>query len=261
LIESQGIDLAKMSDQGRFAFVDGMTSLFLEPRTKRAVEPQPCPARVLPSRGPPVSTRPPRDAVSADATTDQEQGSASGRYVLRSPSNESFLDLVKKAIAHVKGHDPNSQRQVRLIIDAPDLLLATASTSLPSILSTINPLCQSAHSMVVSIFADRSLVGAATASVLHAEDSDNTNTMPEFSPLEQQQASFVTSLAHRASWVLQLRLLDTGWAKDVSGVLDISKGGGWEEGDVDDDTVTQHKEVLYLVRGDGRVDVFERGSS
>lgn len=50
-----------------------------------------------------------------------------------------------------------------------------------------------------------------------------------------------------------LRLLDSGTAKDVSGVLRISRGA-----QADDDVA--EAEFLYLVGGDGGVKVFERGA-
>lgn len=61
------------------------------------------------------------------------------------------------------------------------------------------------------------------------------------------------SLAHEAEAVLSLRLLDTGTAKDVSGVVSITRGG--------DDlgrSIEEH-EYLYHIGGDGAVKVFERG--
>jgi elongator complex protein 6 len=57
---------------------------------------------------------------------------------------------------------------------------------------------------------------------------------------------------------MQLRTLDTGAAKDVSGVLRISKGGGFDE--VADGAV-EDKEVLYFVQRDGGVRVFGRGEA
>lgn len=60
--------------------------------------------------------------------------------------------------------------------------------------------------------------------------------------------------------VLQLRTLDTGAAKDVSGVLRMSRGGGYdtsEMGQGEDEVV--EKEVLYFVQRDGGVRVFGRG--
>lgn len=66
--------------------------------------------------------------------------------------------------------------------------------------------------------------------------------------LEVEHAAFVVALAHSAAWTVALRQLDTGVARDVSGVIRITRGGeGGEE-----------KEVLYYV-GDGPVEVFDRG--
>ena len=67
--------------------------------------------------------------------------------------------------------------------------------------------------------------------------------------MEKQGAWFALSLAHEADTVLSLRLLDTGTAKDVSGVIRITHGG----------TRTKDHEYLYHVGGDGGVRVFERG--
>lgn len=65
---------------------------------------------------------------------------------------------------------------------------------------------------------------------------------------------------------MQLRGLDTGVAGDVSGVLRISRGGGWvpevgiaNKGQSHDHSGLEEKEVLYFVQGDGAVRVFERG--
>jgi elongator complex protein 6 len=69
--------------------------------------------------------------------------------------------------------------------------------------------------------------------------------------LEKNHAWLALSLAHEADTVLSLRLLDTGTAKDVSGVIRITHGGG--------NLDTKDHEYLYHVAGDGGVRVFERG--
>lgn len=56
--------------------------------------------------------------------------------------------------------------------------------------------------------------------------------------------------------VMQLRNLDTGAAKDVSGVLRVSKGGGASENEGLD---WEEKEVLYFVQRDAGIRVFGRG--
>jgi elongator complex protein 6 len=58
--------------------------------------------------------------------------------------------------------------------------------------------------------------------------------------------------------IMQLRNLETGAARDVSGVLRVSKGGAWgqREGAAEN---WEEKEVLYFVQRDGSVNVFGRG--
>lgn len=75
-------------------------------------------------------------------------------------------------------------------------------------------------------------------------------------PLEISHTAFVMSLAHQARTIMSARGLDTGVAKDVSGVIRISKGAGElaDEGDIEE------KECLYYVGSDGGVRVFERGA-
>lgn len=55
---------------------------------------------------------------------------------------------------------------------------------------------------------------------------------------------------------MSVKGLDTGVAKDISGVLRISRAGCANI--VEDDV--EEKECLYLVEADGGVRVFERGA-
>lgn len=59
--------------------------------------------------------------------------------------------------------------------------------------------------------------------------------------------------------VLQLRNLETGAARDVSGVLRVSKGGAWGQADLGQEDKWEEREVLYFVQRDGGVCVFGRG--
>lgn len=68
--------------------------------------------------------------------------------------------------------------------------------------------------------------------------------------LEREHASLALSLAHAADAVQAMRLLDTGTARDVSGVVRLT-GPLVEEGG---------REYLYYVAADGAVKVFERGT-
>ena len=85
---------------------------------------------------------------------------------------------------------------------------------------------------------------SADAPLLHARQT----------PLEIDHASLVMSLAHAARLVIGARELDTGGAKDVSGVLRIGRGGGQGADEV------EQKVVLYFTANDGSVRVFERGA-
>jgi elongator complex protein 6 len=76
--------------------------------------------------------------------------------------------------------------------------------------------------------------------------------------LEMEESSFVTTLAHQASSVTSLRMLDTGLAKDVSGVLRVTTAFDTTSSDRQNGQDWNEKEVLYFVR-DGSVEVFNRG--
>lgn len=69
--------------------------------------------------------------------------------------------------------------------------------------------------------------------------------------LEREHAALALGQAHGADRVLSLRMLDTGTAKDVSGVMRITSNIEGEGGG---------KEYLYFVASDGSVKVFERGT-
>lgn len=76
--------------------------------------------------------------------------------------------------------------------------------------------------------------------------------------MEINHAAFLVGLAHQARVVISLSGLETGAAKDISGVLRIGRGGAEEEQEGFD--AVEEKELLYFVGGDGGVRVFERGT-
>ena len=77
--------------------------------------------------------------------------------------------------------------------------------------------------------------------------------------LEREHAALVAGMAHAADGVMGLRMLDTGVARDVSGVVRCSRGGG-RGGEAGDEGGWEEREVLYHVGADGGVKVFERGT-
>jgi elongator complex protein 6 len=56
---------------------------------------------------------------------------------------------------------------------------------------------------------------------------------------------------------MQLRGLDTGAAKDVTGVLRVSRGGSYDEDSAK--SRLEEGEWLYQLKGDGSVRVWSRG--
>ena len=126
-----------------------------------------------------------------------------------------------------------------VILDGLDFLLA--ATTMP---------VQSLHDLVSTLRAHPSV-----NNVIITACADGPLMQNQTTPLEIAHASLVMGLAHQARLVMSVRELDTGNARDVSGVLRVTKGGGWEE----EGEAVEQREVLYFVGNDGGVKVFERG--
>lgn len=77
--------------------------------------------------------------------------------------------------------------------------------------------------------------------------------------LESDHAATLVGAAHQADIIMSLRLLDSGTARDVSGVVRITVGVEAERIGLEAHTKVEEKELLYFVGGDGGVKVFERG--
>lgn len=89
--------------------------------------------------------------------------------------------------------------------------------------------------------------------------ADHPLISPLQTPLETRHASLLLSVAHQADLIMNLRLLDSGTARDVSGVIRITDGVQEDEKDHGSLKHFEEKELLYFVGGDGGVKVFERG--
>ncbi|KAF4448198.1 hypothetical protein F53441_8359 [Fusarium austroafricanum] len=150
--------------------------------------------------------------------------------VLRSTSLIDIKKEIEGAVA-----DLHAARKV-LIIDQLDTLLAvtddsTTSLTLQTLILSLRSLV---HSTLLTLSADTPLVAAQATT------------------LEREHASLVLSTAHAADLVLALRMLDTGTARDVSGVVRITGPGV--------DGLGGAAEYLYHIVADGGVKVFERGT-
>ncbi|KAI1637995.1 hypothetical protein F4809DRAFT_275476 [Biscogniauxia mediterranea] len=160
-----------------------------------------------------------------------------GRRSLSSATTQGLRKELEDAIAQVQAASP--ERQTVLVIDQPDLLLAASGDNVlgNTLQDTLLDLREKVHSAIVTLSADEPLIA------------------PQATPLEKEHAEFVLSLAHDAYLVISLRLLDTGTARDVSGVLRATPGGQ----SYDSSRNVDEQELLYFVGGDGAVRVFERG--
>ncbi|KAL8811590.1 MAG: hypothetical protein Q9200_001681 [Gallowayella weberi] len=151
--------------------------------------------------------------------------------------------LLLKAIDEAKA----TSTRILLVLDGIDFLLAASEAGVDAVLDTIWELREHVHAMIVSASADFPLIQA------------------QHTPLELNHAAFVTSVAHQARVLWSVRELDTGSARDVSGVLRITRGPAMELG-ADEEfsnegVEEEEKELLYFIAGDSSVRVFERGSS
>lgn len=140
--------------------------------------------------------------------------------------------------------------KVLLVLDTPDILLATASTTSQQLSHMIMKLRGLTYATVVVCLADQPLLYAAVQS------TEGNATLP----IEAETAAFVTQQAHASRMVMSVRELDTGAARDISGVLRITRGGAVTDLDDAEQDEVKETESLYLVQRDGNVKVFERGA-
>ncbi|KAI9719150.1 MAG: hypothetical protein M1828_006332 [Chrysothrix sp. TS-e1954] len=130
-----GLDLASLQNQGRFVFVDGLSTFFG--------------ADVAP------------DPVSAAAAAPKHAH-------LTSPTTEHIQSTISAAVTQLKALKPNSK--ILLMLDYPSILLETTlppikSAELTSMLLRLRP---QVHSTIVSLPGDLPLMQAATADVPQA---------------------------------------------------------------------------------------------
>ncbi|KAI4722662.1 hypothetical protein E4T48_01173 [Aureobasidium sp. EXF-10727] len=273
-----GIDLARLANQDKFVFVDGLTHLFpvatsntasattsspiASPTAQRSLPVRNTPATSLPSRGAPLPLRGPIPSRGVPASTPSQPQAQVQQQPHQQPTNPSkTTTLTDSSIPSLHTHltsllsslsTAHPTRKLHLILDAPTLLLSTSSNPAASNLSSLLLSLRSKLSTTTLILeADLPFLSAALADA-------NTHT-----PLEAAHAAFVVQQAHVSEWVLSLRPLDTGKARDVSGVIRVSRGGAWDENVEESDGKDGKKELeaLYFVQNDGGVTVFERGEA
>ncbi|KAI5867742.1 hypothetical protein GGS23DRAFT_593027 [Durotheca rogersii] len=163
-------------------------------------------------------------------------GPTAQRRVLSAPTLQRLRRELDDAVAQVRRTAPD--RPVVLVADQLDLLLAASGDEISSaaLRETLLSVREGVHSCVVTLAADEPLMAAQTTS------------------LEQRHAAFAVALAHDAHLVVSLRGLDTGAARDVSGVLRVTPGGSRDDADGE----VEERELLYFVASDGGLRVSER---
>lgn len=272
-----GLDLERLRKEGRFAFVDGLSGLCLEDgeeqqhgaddslrassaRASTTLPNRGLPeVRTIPARGPRIPAAPTVDRTPVMntlvdmASPSKATTTRTGLHTLKSFDLIHLHTTITAAISHLTSTSP-TQRKTFVVLDNPDLLLALDSTIAPSamtsLLLTLHTLSTVSH-VLTHIQADTPLLSLSTPPQL----------------LEVEHHNFLVKLAHMSTRVVSVRILDTGVARDVSGVLRCTEQRtGWlnlglESGDKGpEDETGRGKEVLYQVKGDGSVKVFERGA-
>ncbi|KAF2857015.1 hypothetical protein T440DRAFT_550303 [Plenodomus tracheiphilus IPT5] len=263
-----GLDLDRARREARFAFVDGLSGVILDearegptgstdskpPATglggnymSSAREPSTAPARGPPGGGT-VAARGTRTAAASTRTPVQQTLTSLDLRHLESTIIAAITQLTSTS------PPPPTQRKTLLMLDNPDLFLAMNPAITPSALTalvlTLHTLPTISH-ILTHVQADTPLLSLSTPA----------------QPLQLEHHNLLVKLAHMSSRVVGLRVLDTGVARDVSGVLRVTehKTGwlnlGFNGGVEGEEETVKGREFLYQVKGDGSVKVFERGAS
>lgn len=109
-------------------------------------------------------------------------------------------------------------------------------------------------------------MGALHATLSARAASDTNAHGAAATPLESVNSAVIAHLAQQAAFVVGTRRLGTGWARDVSGVLRVTRGGAVDEVEAsvrdggDRGGEVKEGEWLYFVEGDASVRVWGRGS-
>jgi len=255
-----GLDLERLKREGRFAFVDGLSEACLDataageatngPRTTPSGPKSP--ALALQGRrglAPAASRTVPAPAPAHAASAKQI---SPGHYALKSLDMAHLKATVTGAVSALSSSS-GSQRKTLVVLDNPDLLLALDPAIKPSAISslvlTLHDLPSVSH-VLTHIQADNPLLSLSTP--------------PQ--PLEIAHHNLLVKLGHMSRRILGVRVLDTGVARDVSGVIRVTeqrmdwRGLGFKEEEKARDDAGKGKEFLYQVKGDGSVKVFDRGA-
>lgn len=139
----------------------------------------------------------------------------------------------------------SSQQRTTIIIDSIDFALAQEPEMDPF---KLQQFLASIRSPIVSLI----LSCNADTPLLYTDVEAATT-------LEKHQRGFLASMAHQSCWVFQIRGLDTGIAKDVTGVLRVSHGGSDELTSRETSNQLSDREWLYRLKSDASISIWLRG--
>jgi len=216
----QGLDLDKLAAKKKFAFVDGLSGLFI-----------------------------PKQNVRLNV----------GEKILSNPDLGSVAAEIQKAVQTLE-----EGGKVLLVVDQLDLLLAAGGNHVGAVdvadmILGVREVCK--HSQKIILYHINYIdefIQLVYATVITVS-ADYPFVSAQKTPLELDHAAFLLSVAHQADFIMSLRLLDSGTARDVSGVVRITAGDQNVGSEEDIQARVEEKELLYFVGGDGGVKVFERG--
>lgn len=177
------------------------------------------------------------------------------------PELKGIYDIISRSL---KSLTSSGAGKPMLVIESPDILLAATSLPAYELWDFLLDLRENSHSLVITLSADRPLLSPAIS--LATNIFNNQQPPPPLGAgahtmLETQHSAFVGMVIHNAEWVIGLRLLDTGVARDVSGVLRITRGGIAQDGneEVGRGAAEKERELLYFLGEGGGVEIFDRG--
>ncbi|KAL7267716.1 hypothetical protein RUND412_009684 [Rhizina undulata] len=148
---------------------------------------------------------------------------------------DGLVGDAKKAVEKVKSEVARVGQRGTVVLEGLEYLVAAGVTGLGEVLEMVGGVQEVAASTIVQTYAD-------------------TAFMTPHTRLEKDVAALVKTIAHGAGWVCSVRGLETGVARDVGGVLRITRGGG----NVDGVVGVEEKEWLWVV-GEGGGRIFDRG--
>lgn len=167
-------------------------------------------------------------------------------------SQTNSLSAIHEVISSAIGTLAHAEQagHVLLVLDSPDVLLASGCATAQQLDLFILKLRSLVHAAILTCSADQPLLNPTTQAIeLHA------------SPLETEASRFLTQQAHNARILISVRELATGAARDISGVLRVTRSAcAYDADESREQGVVEEMEALYLVQRDGGVKVFQRGT-